>query len=154
MSGNLDDFLRQEGERKQKDEAAQRTEMSDHSRFRYAFRDALKDIIHPTMMDKMEALRQNGHFGKKVREKVRMEYLYERYLIIATGIPMQAEIWVIANHRLHKVCMVTEFFSLAEGSGNRTSFKRSETQHQLSEVTPIFLDTLVVNLIRELLASG
>jgi hypothetical protein len=154
MASELEDFLRQAEERQRKDDTEQRMIAQKRHDFNTAFKEALARIIHPTMMHNFEILRGRGYESKMLREKVPMNYYYENYVIHVPAARKHVLVSVFGNYELQKVCITSEFFSNAtDGSGSKP-VKKNEVQHELADITPALFDTLVLNLLKEMLPAA
>ena len=105
------------------------------------------------MMKNLDTLRGHNHFSKMLREQKSMIYSCEKYIIHASGTGKHAIITVFGNYDLMKVCISKEYMERKPGSQQAVSLRKTEEQFELSEMTAAFFDTLIVNLMKELLTS-
>lgn len=152
MTNELDDFLRQQQEQKKVDENERYESGQKRGAFRNAFKKILSGIVHDAMMQNLDKLRKHGHNSKMLRETKKMRYSYEKYLIRARGTGKYVILIVIGNLDLLKVCVSKEYFQHKSSPHEDIFLNKTEEQYELSEITPSFFDTLIANLMKELLS--
>ena len=149
MTTDLDDLLGKLTEEEKKKQAGDSREVRQKRiTFRDAFRVALQNIIHPTMIKVNEKLRYAKRFGRVIREKKDGIYDYEKYEIHpATNNQLYFKITVLGNYDLLKVCVFSEYFSPVNGANRQmeVSLKKAEEQFDLELITADLLEKIVAN---------
>ncbi len=153
MASELDKLLHHFDEQKKKQEEQKRILANKQYEFTLAFKEKLKDIIHPAMMQHTETLRTHGHHAKQLREKINTDYAHECFIIYPDSTSKNALLLVFGNHVLQKICFAAEYFDTPASADKKLPYKKTEVQYELAEVSETVIDKFLTDVMAELLAA-
>ena len=109
-------------------------------------------LIYPTMGAHLDNLRKHGTSAHVHNIKMKDGYHHQSYYIAKGN--RNSIISVLGNYHKKKVCVDTEYFEFIQTDQQNKSYHKTEQQHDLAEITPALLETIVLNAIKQLASES